>query len=206
MIADNAAPLEEHYDPTGSRLGMWLFLFTEILLFGGLFLLYSVYRAAHAEEFHVAAGKLSLFFGTLNTVILITSSFTVASSISAIRLGNARLSSILLLVTILFGMVFLFDKYLEWGSEIHHGIFPGSPELLERPSGEVLFFGLYYAMTGLHGLHVFAGVSILSYVLYLVLTDRVDKSRYAWIENSGLYWHLVDIIWIFLFPLLYLIS
>lgn len=204
MIADNVA--EEHYDHTGSRLGMWLFLFTEILLFGGLFLLYSVYRAAHPEEFHAAAGELSLFFGTFNTVILITSSLTVASSISAIRLGNVRLSSLLLLATILLGMVFLFDKYLEWGSKIHHGIFPGSPELLERQAGQVLFFGLYYAMTGLHGLHVLAGVSILSYVLYLIVTGRVDGNRYAWLENSGLYWHLVDIIWIFLFPLLYLIS
>ena len=201
-----AAPAEEHYDPTGSRFGMWLFLFTEILLFGGLFLLYSVYRAGHPAEFHLAAGELNLAFGTFNTVLLLTSSLTMACSITAIRLGNARLSTLLLLATILFGLVFLFDKYLEWGSKIHHGIFPGSPALLERPAGEVLFFGLYYVMTGLHGVHVLAGVALLSYVLYLVVKGRVDGNRYAWLENSGLYWHLVDIIWIFLFPLLYLIT
>ena len=197
--------LEETRDDTGARLGMWLFLLSEILLFGGLFILYSAYRYKNPTEFHLAAGELDLVLGTVNTLILLTSSLTMAVSISAIQKGNRKLSTILLMVTIFFGLLFLFNKGMEWETKIHHGIYPNSPILLQRTKGEILFFGLYYVMTGLHGLHVLVGAGVLAVMLGLLFRDKINKAHFVPLENSGLYWHLVDIIWIFLFPLFYLI-
>ncbi len=195
-----------HLDYTGSKLGMWLFLFTEILLFGGLFLVYSVYRSAHSVDFHRVAAELSLPFGAANTVILITSSLTMALSISAIRLADRKRSILFLSVTIFLGLVFLVNKYFEWSSKIHHGIYPGSTELLSKNHGEILFYGLYYVMTGLHGLHVLGGVALLGVMLYLLKLGGISHADFGRLENSGLYWHLVDLIWIYLFPLFYLIT
>jgi len=196
----------EDHDETSSRLGMWLFLFSEILLFGGLFLLYSMFRYKHPTEFHRAAMELDLFLGTLNTLILLTSSYTVVLSISAMQKGNRKGTLLLLAVTILFGAIFLLNKYLEWSAKIHHGIYPGSPELLAQPHGEILFFGLYYVMTGLHGLHVVAGMVLLSVISVFVMREKISATHYIALENAALYWHLVDIIWIFLFPLFYLVT
>jgi cytochrome c oxidase subunit 3 len=241
-------------------MGMWLFLVTELLLFGGMFLLYSVYRAKHPGEFHDAAMQLNTLVGTANTIILLTSSLAMALSISAAHQGRKKAAMVFLLFTILLGLAFLVNKYFEWGAKIHHGIYPRSPELLKRSFGEVLFFGLYYAMTGLHGLHVFVGVVILSIMAVSLpsmprrrvslrgeVVDKLKGARmtartpggeevwdggemsdslrrvdidfkyepapgragieeYSKLEVAGLYWHLVDIIWIFLFPLFYLIT
>jgi len=198
--------MTEHRDDTGSKLGMWLFLFTELLLFGGLFLLYSAYRFRYPHEFHEAAKELDLVLGSVNTLILLTSSFTMVLSIYFIQKKNKRVSVIMLAVTILLGLLFLVDKYFEWGAKIEHGIFPNSPDLLSKSHGEVLFFGLYYVMTGLHGLHVLIGIILLSVVMVFVQKDKVTPANYILLENSGLYWHLVDIIWIYLFPLFYLIT
>ncbi len=196
----------EHRDYTGSKLGMWLFLFTEMLLFGGLFLVYSVYRSVHSGEFHEAAKELSTVIGAVNTVILLTSSLTMAASISALQRGEKKTSVVTLVVTILLGAAFLVNKYFEWSAKFHHGLYPDAPELLERGHGQILFYGLYYAMTGLHGLHVLAGLVLLSIMLGLTVTGRLNSRDFAWLENSGLYWHLVDLIWIYLFPLFYLIT
>lgn len=193
-----------HKDYEGSKLGMWLFLFTEILLFGGLFILYSAYRATFPEEFHRGGLQLNSVIGIANTFILLTSSLTMALSIAAVRKGSRRLAIGCLSGTIVFGAVFLFNKYIEWSGEIHHGLYPGSPELLQEPHGKQLFFGLYYSMTGLHGLHVFAGVILLSVMLGLVIRGKITGEDCNRLENSGLYWHLVDVIWIFLLPLFYL--
>jgi cytochrome c oxidase subunit 3 len=198
--------VETHRDYTGSKIGMWLFLLSEILLFGGLFILYSVYRFKNPTEFHLAAGGLNRLFGTLNTLLLITSSLTMALSISHLQKGNQRLSQLFLAATLFFGLFFLGIKYFEWSGKIHHGIYPNSPDLLTRGRGEVLFFGLYYSMTGLHGLHVLVGLVILSVMFLLVKKGKVGKEHFVPLENSGLYWHLVDIVWIFLFPLFYLIT
>ena len=198
--------MTQHRDDTGSKIGMWLFLFTELLLFGGLFLLYSVYRYRFPHEFHEAAKELDLVLGSVNTLILLTSSFTMVMSIYFLRKENKRVSVIMLVVTILLGLLFLVDKYFEWGAKIEHGIYPDSPELLARSHGEILFFGLYYVMTGLHGLHVIIGAIFLSVVLVFVQKKKVTPANYILLENSGLYWHLVDIIWIYLFPLFYLIT
>jgi cytochrome c oxidase subunit III len=193
-----------HKDDVGARMGMWIFLFTELVLFGGLFLVYSAYRRMNPHAFHHASGELNLVMGVVNTVVLLTSSLTMALSVSAIRLGKKVHSILFLSATILLGSVFLVDKYFEWMAKIHHGIYPGSAALMQREPGERLFFGLYYTMTGLHGLHVLAGVSVLGVMLLLVAKGSVHRGAAIKLENAGLYWHLVDIVWIFLLPLFYL--
>jgi cytochrome c oxidase subunit 3 len=197
---------EEVRDDIGARLGMWLFILSELLLFGGLFILYSAYRYKHPVDFHHASGELEVVLGTLNTLILLTSSLTMAGSITAIQRGQRKLSVVLVLITMALGLLFLVNKGFEWGAKIDHGIYPDSPALRARPKGEVLFFGLYYVMTGLHGIHVLVGVGILSVMLILLLRRKIARGYSTPFENSGLYWHLVDIIWIFLYPLFYLIT
>jgi len=151
---------EHHKDYLGDKFGMWLFLFTEILLFGGLFLLYSVYLHRYPAEFHQAGLELSRVFGTANTIVLITSSFTVALAISALQQGRRVLCQGLLASTIVLAGVFMVNKYFEWSAKIGHGIYPGSPELVDGPGGTNIFFGLYYIMTGAHGLHVIIGAAL----------------------------------------------
>jgi cytochrome c oxidase subunit 3 len=188
--------METHRDDLASKIGMWLFLFTEMLLFGGLFIVYSVYRFRNPEAFHLAAQELNIFIGTLNTALLLISSATIAMAISAILLG----------ATILLGIVFLVNKYFEWGTKIHHNIYPGSEIMAARGQGDVLFFGLYFFMTGLHALHIIIGLAFIAVVFARILKNKISFDNYFLLENSGLYWHLVDLIWIFLFPLFYLIT
>jgi len=202
-IAQTAAP---HKDYTGSKLGMWLFLFTEVLLFGGLFLVYSVYRSMYAADFHTAAKGLSTVLGTVNTVILLTSSLTMALAITALQRGNTRQSVLLQAATIALGLVFLVNKYFEWNGHIHEGLYPNAAELLSRSHGQILFYGLYYVMTGLHGLHVVAGLVLIGIMLALTVRRQITGNDHGKLENAGLYWHLVDLIWIYLFPLFYLIT
>ena len=189
-----------------SKTGMWLFLFTEMLLFGGLFIVYSVYRYRNPEAFHLAAHELSVFIGTINTVILLISSATIAMSITALQLKNKKLALTLLGITVLLGLAFLVNKYFEWGHHIKEQIYPGSSVLALRGHGDVLFYGLYYFMTGLHALHIIAGLVFIGFIIVFILNDKITHDNFALLENSGLYWHLVDLIWIFLFPLFYLIT
>jgi cytochrome c oxidase subunit 3 len=198
--------MEKNKDYTGSKLGMWLFVLSEILLFGALFILYSGYRLKFPREFHLAAAELNRVLGAVNTVILLTSSLTMALSILSIREGNERRSKAYLLLTLFLGILFLVIKYFEWAGKWHHGIYPDSPRLLERKGGELLFYGLYYSMTGLHGLHVVAGIAVLAVMGLLIKKRRIHPTDFILLENAGLYWHLVDIVWIFLFPLFYLIT
>jgi cytochrome c oxidase subunit 3 len=185
---------------------MWLFILSELLLFGGLFILYSAYRYKNPVDFHHASRELDVILGTLNTIILLTSSLSMATSIVAIQRGQRKLSTALLIATVVLGLFFLVNKGFEWGAKIEHGIYPNAPTLLTRAKGEILFFGLYYVMTGLHGLHVLVGVCVLCGMLMLMAKDRITQTRFHPFENAGLYWHLVDIIWIFLYPLFYLIT
>ncbi len=251
--------LEEHHDFVGAKMGMWLFLLTELILFTGMFLLYSMYRIRYAVDFHNAAMELDVVIGTINTLVLLTSSLTVALGIEALKRRNRKLAKWMVMLTVLFALTFLVNKYFEWSAKIHHGIFPGADELLSRSQGEIIYFNLYYAMTGLHGLHVLIGMGILLWVYFLIARKPSEKvvvaspnvavlqgaklvatkgEQEAWVfeeigddvsevevivkkdpqkagidlpniiklENAGLYWHLVDIIWIFLFPLFYLIT
>jgi cytochrome c oxidase subunit III len=198
--------MEKHKDVTGSKIGMWLFLLSEVLLFGGLFILYSAYRYKFSTDFHLAAGELDRVLGTFNTLILLTSSLTMALSISSMQKGGRKWSAIFLLATLFLGILFLANKYIEWTTKIEHHLYPSSTRLLESGSGEILFFGLYYAMTGLHALHVLAGIILLAVMWIFIRKERIHRTDFILLENSGLYWHLVDIIWIFLFPLFYLIT
>lgn len=203
---EHTAATHVHRDDVGSRMGMWLFLFTELLLFGGLFLLYSVYRFTYADQFHLAAKELNTIVGAFNTAVLLTSSLTMALSIVAIQRNQKLLSIILQMITILLALFFMVNKYFEWTAKFHHGIYPGSEELLSKQPGEILFFGLYYVMTGLHGLHVLVGIVLIAVMARMTRRGTITHDNYVRLENTGLYWHLVDIIWIFLFPLFYLIT
>ena len=200
------AEVHIHRDDIGARLGMWLFLFTELILFGGMFIIYSVYRFTHQEAFHLAAKELNTIIGTFNTIILLTSSLTMAASIVAIQRSKRSLSLFFQMLTILLALFFMVNKYFEWTAKFHHGIYPGSETLLNENSGQILFFGLYYVMTGLHALHVIVGVVMISVMMRFTAKGIVTPDNYVKLENTGLYWHLVDIIWIFLFPLFYLIT
>lgn len=189
-----------HIDPAvgyeASKLGMWLFLATELLLFGGLFAAYTIFRAKFPALFEEQHHELNKTLGALNTVILIFSSLTMACGVTAAQRGKQRLVTIFLLITILCGFMFGVNKYFEYSAKLEHHIYPSTS----------IFFALYYMMTGLHMLHVLAGVIILSVLLVLNMRGKFSATYNAPIEIGGLYWHLVDLIWIYLFPLLYLIA
>lgn len=193
-------------DDESARLGMWIFIITELLIFGGLFLAYAVMRNRYFTEFHDAGAELNIAVGTYNTVLLLLSSMTMAMSITAIQKADKKKALIFLISTIALAIWFLINKYFEWGHKIDLGLYPGSEVLLKEKNGIVIFFGLYYGMTGLHAIHIIVGIGLLSYVLYKVKSGGINSNNYVWLENSGLYWHLVDFIWIFLFPLFYLIG
>jgi cytochrome c oxidase subunit 3 len=189
-----------HIDPAveyrSAKFGMWLFLGTEILLFGGLFAAYAIFRAKYLDMFHEQHKELDVTLGALNTVILIFSSLTMAMGVTAIQRGKQKFLTICLLITILCGIAFGVNKYFEYGHKFEHHIYPSTS----------IFFALYFMMTGLHMLHVFAGLAILTVLLFLNLKGKFSEKYNTPVEVGGLYWHLVDLIWIYLFPLLYLIS
>ncbi|MDA8433628.1 MAG: cytochrome c oxidase subunit 3 family protein [Nitrospiraceae bacterium] len=197
---------EGQRDRIGAKYGMWFFLFTEILFFGGMFILYAVYRSKYPAEFHASAGEENLLLGSINTAVLLTSSLFMAVAISAVKKGSYRLSVVFQAATILMGLAFLAIKAVEWYEKVARGIYPNSLVLDKMKMGEILFFGLYYVMTGIHGVHVFIGVCVISFMVYFTLTGNVTQENYSKIENTGLYWHFVDIVWIYLFPLFYLIT
>ncbi|MCK5691350.1 MAG: cytochrome c oxidase subunit 3 family protein [Bacteroidales bacterium] len=205
-MTETIAHHDEHRDDEASKLGIWLFIFTELLLFGGLFVTYAVYRHAHPQAFHMAAQQLDVVIGTINTVILLISSMTIAMATTAIQKKDKRTTLILIVITLVLALVFLINKYFEWGAKIDHGIYPGSPLLEELGSGDTLFFGLYFFMTGLHALHIIIGMVLIAVILVRVRKGKITFDNFQLLENGGLYWHLVDLIWIFLFPLLYLIT
>jgi cytochrome c oxidase subunit 3 len=186
-------------------MGLWLFLLSEFMLFGGLFILYAAYLKRYPADFVEAARELSLTLGASNTVVLLTSSLLVAMSVTALQRDRRRLSMGLLGATLLCAAVFLVIKAVEWKAKFAHGIYPNSPALAQQPHGQIIFFGLYFMVTGLHALHVLAGGGLLAINLGLLARGRMDASRCGFLENSALYWHLVDIVWIFVFPLFYLI-
>lgn len=196
----------EHIDHEGKTMGMWFFLFTEILFFGGMFLLYAAYRFKYPAAFHAAASEENLVLGTVNTAILLTSSLAIVLAISAIRNGRTIRSMLLQAATVLMGIAFLAIKYVEWSAKITHGIYPDSPALLARGPGQTLFFGLYYMTTGLHGLHVLVGCIVICFMIYFTRRGIIHEANLTRLENTGLYWHFVDIVWIYLYPLFYLIT
>jgi cytochrome c oxidase subunit III len=197
---------EEHRDDVADRMGMWLFIFTELLLFSGLFIVYAVFRAKYHNDFHIAGYQLNVLVGTINTVALLVSSATIAMSITAVQKGDKKIALILIGITLFLAMVFLVNKYFEWGHKFHIGLYPGSEIMMSLQHGQSLFFGLYFFMTGLHALHIIIGMTLLIIIFFKVKNGKINKTDYVFLENGALYWHLVDLIWIFLFPLLYLIA
>lgn len=198
--------VEEHRDDEASKLGMWLFIFTELLLFGGLFLVYSIYRAAYPTSFYESSLELSVTIGAVNTIALLFSSMTIAMALTAMQKNNKKLALQMIAVTLLMAFVFLVNKYFEWGHKIEHGLYPGSPLMPLLDRGHLLYFSLYFFMTGLHALHIIIGMVLLFICLFKVRKGTIHHQKYVLLENGALYWHLVDLIWIFLFPLMYLIS
>lgn len=197
---------EQQFD--AAKFGMWIFLVTEILFFGGLFAAYIIYRAWYPEMFTLASEELNTLWGAVNTIVLIGSSLTVAMAIKSAQLNQIRNIAINLGITITLACIFMLIKYFEWEHKFHLGIFPGESytfEGIDHPKVSI-FFSLYYLMTGLHGIHVLIGIGIMTWLLVRSLRGDFNSEYYTPIEISGLYWHLVDIIWIFLFPLFYLID
>lgn len=204
-MSNESAVAHVHRDDEGSKMGMWLFLFTELLLFGGMFILYASYRFMYPDAFKVAAMRLDTLIGAVNTILLLTSSLTVVIAIIALRRNQKTFSIYMLLFTVVAGGAFLVNKYFEWSAKFHHGIYPKGPAMADMSDGENVFFGLYYVMTGLHALHIVVGLVFMLFMVYFIMKDKQTADNNQRLENAGLYWHLVDIIWIFLFPLFYLI-
>lgn len=212
------SPHVEHEDKEAAKLGMWLFLYTELLLFGALFLAYAVYRNMYPADFIEAASHLDRTVGTVNTIVLLFSSLTIVVAIVAIQKGNKMLSVAMVLLTMACAFTFLIIKTFEWKAKFDHGIFltlksnlaNASPLLnpeaaTHLPQGQIVFYGLYFVMTGLHALHVIVGIAVFIVILVFIFKDIIHKKDVVFLENSGLYWHIVDLIWIFLFPLYYLV-
>jgi cytochrome c oxidase subunit 3 len=191
-----------------STLGMWIFLVTEMLFFGGLFLVYSIYRMWYPQAFTAASRELIVWAGTLNTAVLITSSLTVVLAVHAAQTGHRRALIALLLVTIALGFVFLGIKGFEYWTEYREHHVPGFGFQFEQEYflHAQIFFSLYFIMTGVHALHMIIGIGIMSVMVWMSSRRIITTEYYNPIEVSGLYWHFVDIVWIFLFPLLYLIG
>lgn len=195
----------EHYDPVAGKIGMWLFLFTEILLFGSMFICFAVYLALYRVDFQHASTYLNKILGAANTAILLTSSLSMALAIATLARGNRKLTQLLLATTIAFALAFLVIKSFEWGHKFETDIYPKSATMLAKPVGEQVFYGLYFTMTGLHALHVLIGAFVILLAMWLIARGKISRHRIIFLENTGLYWHLVDLVWIFLFPLFYLI-
>jgi cytochrome c oxidase subunit 3 len=198
--AETGGAAHAHMSPAqayeAAKLGLWTFLATEVLLFGGLFTAFIVFRLKYPEMFRADYVHLNRVMGAVNTVVLICSSLTVALGIAAIRKGKQGLLKLFLFLTILQAAVFLVVKYFEWTEKFAHGLFPGTD----------IFFSLYFMMTGVHGLHVLGGMLVLGWILVLAHRGRFSEHYYTPVELSGLYWHFVDLVWIYLFPLFYLIG
>jgi cytochrome c oxidase subunit III len=220
-LADHAQvetlALREQFDTAeqqkdASTLGMWVFLITEIMFFGGMFLAYTIYRSSYPNVFAVASTSLNVYIGAFNTVVLLCSSFTMVMGVRAAQLGNRRAIVLFLILTLILGFMFLGIKGYEWNEKFVEHHIPGMAGFhlegvpLEQQGQAQLFFSLYFAMTGLHAVHMVIGAGIV-----IALTWWAHKGKYTAeymtpVDVGGLYWHFVDIIWIFLFPLLYLID
>lgn len=191
-----------------NTLGMWVFLATEVMFFGGLFTGYMVLRLLYADTFAEASQHLDFIAGTVNTFILLTSSFSMALSVRAAKLGKNFAIFFFLLITIMLGTAFLGIKFYEYYLKFQEGLIPTASFVYEgeNPGQARLFFSLYFIMTGLHAIHMIIGIFILSIAALMAFFKRFSETRYAPIETIGLYWHFVDLVWIFLFPILYLIE
>jgi cytochrome c oxidase subunit III len=213
MSVEARAVAAHHFDsPVQQReaasLGMWVFLVTEVMFFGGLFLAYVVYRWSFPRAFAAASRELDIVLGTTNTAVLIASSLTMALAVRSAQRGKRRPLVLFLLLTMVLGSAFLGIKTYEYHHKFVEGLVPGAAFHFEGPEAAhaEIFFCLYFAMTGLHALHMIIGLGVLAVMLVLGARGRFGPLYHNPVECSGLYWHFVDIVWIFLFPLLYLVG
>ena len=212
-MAEKTSALAHHFDDLeqqfdASALGMWVFLVTEVMFFGGLFAGYTVYRTKYPQAWTAGSHELDILLGAINTGVLIASSLTMAMAVWASQQGRRRALIVFLLLTILLGSVFLGIKVVEYSHKFHEGLVPGPAFHIDRPHAQQvqLFFSFYFAMTGMHALHMVIGLGMLSVFVWMAARGRFSKNYFTPIEVGGLYWHFVDIVWIFLFPLLYLVG
>ncbi len=192
-----------------STLGMWIFLVTEIMFFGGLFLAYAIYRREFAGVFALASNTLDVVIGAANTAVLLCSSYTMVLAVRAAQIGSRKALIVFLILTILLGGVFLGVKAYEWNQKFEEHHVPGPTFHLEgtiQQGPAQLFFSLYFTMTGLHALHMVVGEGLMLFLLWHAYKGKYTPSYYTPVDVGGLYWHFVDVVWIFLFPLLYLIA
>lgn len=223
---DNHGPLQHQFEDLPQQresyaLGMWLFLCTELMMFGGLFFAYSLYRGMYPGAYHYGSGHLNITLGTANTFVLLFSSFTMAMAVRSAQLKSRGNSALYLTITWLLGAAFIGIKAIEWTHDFHIGLVPSlawfwfdvHPAEAARLAAEgiganqvMMYFVIYFCMTGLHAIHMLIGLGLVGYFIYLTLKGHFLGGNDQPVEILGLYWHLVDIIWIFLFPLLYLIA
>jgi len=203
--------LQHHFFSMGQQLeasilGMWVFLATEIMFFGGMFMAYLLYRTTYPDAWMAGSHELNEVLGGANTLVLICSSLTMALAVRAAQIGSRRGQIVNLILTIAFGFTFLVIKYFEYAEKFQHHLVPGKHFDPTRDQTQQLYFSLYFMMTGIHALHMVVGIGLMLVILRMAWKGRFTPDYFGPIEVSGLYWHLVDIIWIFLFPLLYLIG
>lgn len=206
LVAEQFDDLAQQHE--ADTLGMWVFLATEVLLFGGLFICYTVYRTAFYDAFHEASKHMYLTLGSINTVVLLSSSLTVALAVHAAEHGRSRAIVGYLSITLVLGFVFLVIKATEYYLEYSHNLVPWFNWHFEGEHGRNarLFFIFYFLMTGLHAIHMIIGMSVLTVIARLAYRGRYSAAYYNPVEVAGLYWHFVDIVWVFLFPTFYLVS
>jgi cytochrome c oxidase subunit III len=204
--AHHFASAEDEFE--AAKQGMWIFLVTEVLMFGGLFVAYGIFRGLYADMFHEAHQYLAWKLGALNTVVLITSSVTMVLAVIATQKGQKDKAILFLICTFLLACCFLVVKYFEYTHKFHDGLLPGgfftNTEIHDKKAS--LFFSLYFMMTGLHGIHVLIGMGVIAWVLKRTIRGEFSPEYYTPVELVGFYWHFVDLVWIYLFPLLYLVG
>ena len=220
-MSDHAHPSDEHAtNPflahhfvsmrqqfSAAKLGLWLFLVQEVLFFSGLFMFYIIFRYRHPETMHYASEYfLDKTMGGINTVVLLFSSVTMALAVREAQLGRNRGVQKYVAITFICACIFLGVKYVEYTHKFHLGLYPGHffANMSEIPGEPATFFALYFCLTGLHGIHVLAGMGVLAWLFVKAGKGHFSPTYYAPVDLVGLYWHLVDLVWIFLFPLLYL--
>ena len=213
MLAATETVLKHHFDNLEQQreagtLGMWIFLMTEVMFFGGLFTAYVIYRHLFADAFAAASHELDVNLGAINTVVLIGSSLTMALAVYSAQTGKRSAQVGFLLLTIALGLTFLVIKFFEYKAKFDHHLVPGLPFHDAGPQTHEwqVFFSIYFGMTGMHALHMIIGIGILGVLARQAWRGRFSPEYYTPVELTGLYWHFVDIVWIFLFPLLYLIG
>jgi cytochrome c oxidase subunit 3 len=204
--AHHFASAEDEFE--AAKQGMWIFLVTEVLMFGGLFVAYGIFRGLYPEMFHDAHQYLAVKMGAINTVVLITSSLTMVLAVSSTQKGRKDQAILFLVLTFALACCFLVVKYFEYTHKFHDGLLPGGffhNAELTNPKAP-LFFSLYFMMTGLHGIHVIIGMAVIAWILRRTLKGEFSPEFYTPVELVGFYWHFVDLVWIYLFPLLYLVG